>query len=242
MLITSVNNKRIKDIVKLKDKKYRDEQKLFLIEGSHLVEEAYKNKLLKTLIVLENVELELDVETIYVSEEVMKKISEVDSSTKVIGIAKKKRDDEIGKRILILDGVQDPGNLGTLIRSAKAFNFETIVLSEDTVDLYNGKVIRSTQGLLFSSNIIKRELVSFIKDLKKDNYLILGTKVNEGIDIDNLEVHDKIAVILGNEGKGVKPKVSRLCDEYLFIKMNENCESLNVAVAGSVFMYELNKK
>ena len=152
MLITSLNNDKVKDLVKLKDKKYRDSNNLFFVEGYDLVIEAYKNNCIKELYVLDGVDCELDMSITYVSHDVMKKISDMESISEYYAVCQKKEDSIIGNKIIILDGIQDPGNLGTVIRSAVAFDFDTVVISKNTVDLYNPKVIRSTKGMLFNKN------------------------------------------------------------------------------------------
>ena len=240
MVVTSVNNEHIKEINKLKEKKHRDLTNTFLIEGEHLVIEANKNHLIKELIVLEGIDIDIDnVKTTYVSKEVMKKLSSMDSYPNVIGICNKKEDEEINGNVLILDDIQDPGNLGTIIRSSVAFNIDTIILSPKTVDMYNSKVIRSTQGMLFHINIIVKDLEMAINKLKEDNYIIYGTKVDNGKDVREINNISKFALIIGNEGNGMSDKVSNLCDEYLYIKMNNNVESLNAGVAASILLYDL---
>lgn len=243
MVITSVNNNKIKDINKLKDKKYRDSSNSFLVEGEHLVIEAYREDLIKELIVLDDSDFVLDgIPTIKVSSEVMKKLSSMDSYPSVIGVANKIKEKELGDSILMLDDIQDPGNLGTIIRSSAAFGIDTIVVSPKTVDIYNIKVLRATQGMLFHINIIVRELDSFITKLKQDNYKIYGTKVDKGVNIKDISINNKYALVMGNEGKGISDNVSKLCDEYLYIKMNDNVESLNVGVATSILLYEIYNK
>ena len=239
MIITSLENKEIKRITKLKSKKYRDELQEFIVEGEHLVEESYKNKVLKKIILLENTDIDIDVEKIYVNHDIMKKISNLDSPPKVIGICKLLEEKEIGDRVLILDGIQDPGNLGTIIRSAVAFNIDTIILSNDTVDMYNSKVIRSTQGMLFYINIIRTDLMEVLPELKRNNYTLYTTNVTNGIDMKKCEKQNKFALIVGNEGNGVSKKVSDYADYTIYIKTNNNVESLNVAVATSILLYEL---
>ena len=239
MIITSLENKEIKRITKLKSKKYRDELQEFIVEGEHLVEESYKNKVLKKIILLENTDIDIDVEKIYVNHDIMKKISNLDSPPKVIGICKLLEEKEIGDKELILDGIQDPGNLGTIIRSAVAFNIDTIILSNDTVDMYNSKVIRSTQGMLFYINIIRTDLMEVLPELKRNNYTLYTTNVTNGIDIKKCEKQNKFALIVGNEGNGVSKKVSDYADYTIYIKTNNNVESLNVAVATSILLYEL---
>lgn len=243
MLITSVNNEHIKELVKLKDKKYRDQSDTFLVETKHLVLEAYKEGLVKELILEQDELFPLDVDTLYVSPEVLKKLSSTNTPSKVMAVVYKKKEiDRVGEKVLILDNIQDPGNLGTIIRSAVAFNIDTIVLSNDTVDLYNPKVVRSNQGMMFHVNIIKRDIISFIHELKNDGYKIVGTKVTNGHDVRDAKIYSHFALIIGNEGKGISYDVDNLCDEYLYIKMDNNCESLNASVAASILMYEISKK
>lgn len=243
MVITSVNNEHIKEINKLKEKKCRDLTNTFLIEGEHLVEEAIKSNLVKEVIVLENTNINIDnIKTTYVSKDVIKKLSSMDSYPNVIGVCNKKEEEEIKGNVLILDDIQDPGNLGTIIRSSVAFNIDTIILSPRTVDMYNSKVIRSTQGMLFHINIIVKDLEEIINKLKDDNYKIYGTKVDNGKDVRKINNIGKYALVIGNEGSGMSDKVSSLCDEYLYIKMNNNVESLNAGVAASILLYELSGK
>lgn len=241
MLYSSIDNKMIKDIKKLTQKKYRDSQGLFLVEGEHLVLEAYKSGYLKNIILLENTEFSLEKDNIYVTDRVMNYLTELDSHQKVMGICYKIKEQEMGNRILALDGVQDPGNLGTIIRSAVAFNCDTLILSKNTVDIYNSKVIRASQGLIFNLNIIIKDIKDLVNNLKDQDYDIIGTKVDDGIDIRNIKVPEKFALIMGNEGQGVSDEVLDLCTSYAHIKMNNDCESLNVGVATSIMLYELSR-
>ena len=239
-MIESINNEQIKEIRKLKDKKYRDESNLFLIEGDHLVKEAYKAGYLVKLILTEDI-YDFDVEKLIVTDKVINSISDL-NNVKVIGVCKKiTKELDLNKNIVILDGVQDPGNLGTIIRSCVAFNIDNLVLSNESVDLYNSKVIRSTQGMLFNINIIRDDLKDTIKLLKDNNYTIYGTNVINGIDVKDVKTNEKYAIILGNEGNGISEEVNALVDKNIYIKMNEKCESLNVAVSGSIILYELSK-
>jgi len=240
MVYTSIDNKNIKNIKKLNIKKYRDQESLFLVEGEHLVLEAYKCGLLKTLITREGSKFKIDVETMYVSDNVLKFLSELETPT-VIGVCEKIKEKEIGNKILILDDIQDPGNLGTIIRSAVAFNIDSIILSPNTVDLYNSKVVRASQGMLFNVNILKTNLNDFVLKLKNNNYKIYATYVNGGKSLKDIEKTEKFAIIMGNEGAGVKEELLNLADHYLYIEMNQLCESLNVGVATSIILYEMNK-
>ena len=239
-MIESINNEQIKEIRKLNDKKYRDESNLFLVEGDHLVKEAYKAGCLKKLILTEDI-YDFDVEKLLVTDKVINSISEL-NNTKVIGVCSKLSTNlDLSKNVFILDGVQDPGNLGTIIRSCVAFNINNLVLSETSVDLYNTKVIRSTQGMIFNINIIRDDLEKVINNLKDNNYTIYGTNVINGIDVKDVKKDKKYAIILGNEGNGISNEINALVDKNIYIKMNDKCESLNVAVSGSIILYELSK-
>ena len=153
MLYSSIDNKKIKQLKKLHLKKYRDKEKMFLVEGEHLIKEAYKSGYLKELFLEESCEYKINIPINYVSKNVMKYLSTLDTPSNMIGVCEKKESKICGDKILILDNIQDPGNLGTIIRSAVAFNFDTIILSNNSVDLYNPKVIRASQGMIFKIDI-----------------------------------------------------------------------------------------
>ena len=243
MLITSVHNQHIKELAKLKDKKYRDESDVFLVETKHLVLEAYKAGLIKELILEANEIFPLDVPVLYVSKEVLKKLSSVESPSNVMAVVYKRKDVNIlGEKVLILDRIQDPGNLGTMIRSAVAFNIDTIICSKDTVDVYNPKVVRASQGMMFHVPIFVRDTEKIIYELKDKDYKIVGTKVTNGHDVRESKIYSHFALVIGNEGQGISKNIEELCDEYLYIKMNSNCESLNASVAASILMYEIDNK
>ena len=239
MYIESLSNKKIKELNKLKTKKYRDQENLFLVEGYHLVREAYNAGILKEVLVLKDVDIDFDCNIIYTTEEILKYLSDVETPQNIIGVCKKIDNSKIGNKVVVLDDIQDPGNLGTIIRSSVAFNFDTIILSNNSVDLYNPKVIRSTQGMMFKVNIIRCDLNEVIPNLKKDGYRVLATKVTGGKDVKTLEKLEKLCIIMGNEGNGVKDSILSLSDDFIYIKMNSTCESLNVGVATSIILYEL---
>lgn len=239
MLYSSVHNDKIKELKKLKEKKYRDQSGKFIVEGDHLIKEADQLGILECAYILDGKDVDIDAPKNYVTKEVLKYITDLETPT-MIGIVKKVTKDNIGDKIVILDNIQDPGNLGTIIRSAVAFNADTIVLSNDTVDLYNDKVLRATQGMIFKINIVRKDLIPFIESIKKTHY-IYGTKVNGGNSLKKIEKKNKYAIIMGNEGKGMSNKLDELCDSFIYIDMNPSCESLNVGVATSIILYELDK-
>jgi len=241
MLYSSVDNNKIKDLKKLQTKKYRDKKNQFLIEGKHLVLEAYKTNCLKELLLEENELFPLDVYTNYMTNNVMHYLSELETPNKIIGVCDKLEGSIKGNRIVYLDCIQDPGNLGTIIRSCAAFNVDTLILSKDCVDMYNSKVIRASQGMIFHVNIVIEDIEKIIPTLKDNGYKIYGTNVTYGKSLKSLEKSEKFVIIMGNEGTGISDVSSELCDEYIYIDMNSCCESLNVGVATSIILYELDK-
>lgn len=241
MIISSLDNKKVKFINSLKLAKKRKEFGMFIVEGMHLVKEAYLSDFLEEIYLLENSTLSFscDIQPIYVTYDVMKKLTNLDTPSDVIGICRMKTNNSIsGNKLLLLDNIQDPGNLGTIIRSCVAFNVDTLILSKNTVDIYNEKVIRSTQGMIFHLNFLINDLEEIIPSLKDKGYLILGTNVHNGVNVKTINA-SKYALIMGNEGNGVSENIYKLCDQNLYIKMNNICESLNVGVATSILLYEL---
>lgn len=244
MIITSLENKEIKKYAKLKQKKYRDLDKLFLVEGEHLVREAEKSNHLLKVIVLSDEEYDFESKLV-VTEEIMKKLSTLETPPNIIGVCRMiEEKEELGNKVLVLDGIQDPGNMGTMIRSAVAFSTPSIILSTSSVDLYNPKVVRATQGMLFHTNIIRRDLSFEISKLKEDGYSIYTTDVEGGEEIQNIKFQEgeKIALVMGNEGSGVSDSIQFLADKKVYIKMNPLVESLNVGVATSILLYEMENR
>ena len=245
MLITSLDNDKVKKYIKLKEKKYRDKTGEFIVEGSHLVLEAFKHGLIRELILEKEEVFPIGFDNIvYLPMDIINKISSVETPQTVMALCSKKEEsDVLGEHILLVDDVQDPGNLGTIIRSAVAFNIDTVVLGNNTVDLYNPKTVRSTQGMFFHINVIRRDLEDVISKLKEEAIPVYGTLVEHGDDVRELKEKDKerYALIVGNEGNGVRKELTDMCDKNLYIKMNSDVESLNVGVAASILLYELGK-
>lgn len=245
MIISSLENDKVKKYVRLKTKKYRDMEGLFLVEGFHLVEEAYKEDLIEEIILVEKEQCDYDLPIVTVTEEVMKKLTMMETPSTIMALChKKEMNSDFGSRLLLLDEIQDPGNLGTIIRSSKAFHVDTIVLGEKCCDLYNPKVLRSTQGMAFHTNIVVRNLHEIILELKKKNIPIYGTRVDSGMNSYALseKQKEKFALVMGNEGNGVSEDILNLCDQYLYIPMHQEVDSLNVGVATSILLYELDRR
>lgn len=234
-MITSLENEKVKNWIKLQNKKYRDLEGKFLIEGDHLVNIALEKGLILELICVDD---SYDFKNKFlVSQEVMNKISKQVNGTNVIGVCQiDYREFVIGNAVLI-DALQDPGNLGTIIRSAVGFGFKTIILGDNTVDLYNDKTIRASEGMLFEINFVRENLFKTIDKLKEHNYIIVGTNVKTGADIRGIK--GNVGLIIGNEGAGMQTKLEDVCDKLVKIPMTNNCESLNAGVAASILMYEV---
>ena len=229
MNITKLSKKEITDINKLYQAKYRKETNLFIALGPHLNNEAkLANVLVKTYTI------NREIEGILISNDDMKKIAKTDTPCQVLCICKMIRKAELKSKIVILDAIQDPGNMGTIMRSAVAFGFETIILGEGCCDIYNDKVIRASQGAIFKLNFVKTNIIEFIKN--NSNYTYYGTSVKNGKNPNELKFKEPLALILGNEGNGIKEEILSLTNTNIYIQM-QNTESLNVAVTAGILMY-----
>ena len=235
-MITSTNNNTIKTLIKLKQKKYRNQFGYYLIEGEHLVNEALKANQVECIITTKP--LKSDLEVIEVSEEVMAKLAFTKSPSNIMAKCKIDSNNELmmKKRYLILDDLQDPGNIGTLIRSALAFGIDQVILSKNCVDLYNDKLLRAMQGANFHISCIYGDLTEIIEKLQANGVVVVGSALENGQDISLIEKTEKMAFIVGNEGNGMNQNILDKCDYIGYIPI-QTIESLNVAIAGSVLMY-----
>lgn len=240
-MITSVQNETIKKIMKLKQKKYRDEENLFLVEGFHLVEEAKKAGCIQRVIATsENL---LDQDGLLVSQKAMEKLAFTKTPQPIMAICRKPSHTSFQpslERYLLLDGIQDPGNLGTIIRTALAFGYDQMILSPECVDLYNDKVIRATQGALFQMKICQMDLLEAISLLQENHVPIYATSLHHALSIEQYPIQKQMAFVLGNEGQGVSNEVLKQCDHALYIPI-QSIDSLNVAIAGAIVMYHFPK-
>lgn len=235
MEITSVHNKLIKEMMQLHHKKHRDEKGLFLVEGYHLYEEASRSHNIHSVFTTDR---SITGEHVtYVSESVLKKLAKIQSPQGIVTVCYKIKRQEVKDKVLLLDHVQDPGNLGTLLRSALAFGFETVVL-DHTVDLYNEKVLRSTQGAMYQLHIIQMDALEFIEE--HNNHTLYGTSM-KGALLDSIDFPEKMILILGNEGQGVRKELLDCSKENITIKTSQ-VDSLNVGVAGSIIMHHVMNK
>ena len=249
-MITSASNKRIKDIQKLKENKNIKKYGRYLIEGKHLVEEALDAKVVEEIIVSEsfeeyNIVDSFEGELIKVTDSVLKSMSDTITSQGIIAVCrtvKKELDINNYSKVLILDKIQDPGNLGTIIRTADAFNFDCIILGKGTTSLYGQKVIRSTQGSNFHIDCFDNmDLVELIDEMHEFNIFATSLKADKYIEqLDNIT--GKVAVVFGNEGAGVSEEILSKVNNLLKISMPGRAESLNVSIAAGIVMHYISTK
>lgn len=241
MLIQSTQNEKIKAWGKLHQKKGRDEARQFLVEGEHLIAEAIQKQCLETLLIEVGMQYNFDGTIIECSEAVLKKLSQSTSGSTMIGICNMVETNPVdATHVILLDNIQDPGNLGTLIRTAHSFGFDAVYCSEDCVDLYNDKTIRSTQGAFFHIPVIRSDMDKQLKDLKEQEFTIVGTALKRAIPFAQTKDEKKVAIMFGNEGQGIKEKYLDQTDFNVKIEINE-FDSLNVAVAAGICMYRYRK-
>lgn len=245
-MITSVQNNRVKQWKRLHTRKGRMKSGTFLIEGDHLLEDALSSGWkVKEIILQEGIEFPFslkDIQITHVSEGVFQHIAHTQSPQGIIAVVAMEQNVIVtGDKILMVDQVQDPGNLGTMIRSADAAGFSAIILGEGTVDIYNDKVIRSTQGSIFHIPVIQANLMDKIKKIKQIGFTIWATALEDAIDYDQMDVQEKIAIIVGNEGAGIQEKLLRKADHLVKIPIYGKAESLNVSIAASILMYDVQR-
>lgn len=227
--ITSSSNQLIKDLIKMKNSK----QDKFLIEGKDLLDLAYLNNLLDMVITTEDNDEFSNVDIIVVPKFILEKLSNNKSVQPYIGVSRLPEvKGELGDKLVYLDGVQDPGNVGTIIRTALAFSYDAVVLSKDSASLTNSKVIQSTKGALFSIPLTNKMT---LEELKEKGYVIIVTALEDAINYQKSPKFDKFVLVLGNEGQGVKKENIALADTVVKIEMG-NIDSLNVAVAGGILL------
>lgn len=229
--ITSTSNQKIKKYLKLKQKKYQDEYDLFLVYGNHLIFDAIN------IVDIISSDINYPNITIYVDDLIMKKFSNTETVINSVCVCKKIKEKDISSNnVLLFDDIQDPGNAGTLLRSASAFGFSDVIFSQNSVSQYNHKLIRSSQGAIFHLNIIRDNIKDKIIFLKKKGYKIIAADSNSSnYNLDKLS--DKVCLILGNESNGISNDIYNLIDEFVSIK-TINVESLNVAIAGAIIMHK----
>ena len=247
--ITSRNNSLIVEISKLREKKYRDKTGLFLLAGKKLLKEAVLSGIKpKQVFVTEKNEdaakkLCPDAEIYTVSEPVFDKLTDEQSPEGVCAVAEKPAVSpgiKPGSFVLICDRLSDPGNAGSVLRSARAFGAGTVVFSSDCADIYSPKVLRGAMGAVFAHNIITgADTVKTVKELKENGFAVYAAALHtDAVPLSEADLSGSCAVVIGNEGQGLSSDVISACGKALYIEMEPECESLNAATAASVIMYK----
>ena len=247
--IESVKNPQVKQWKKLSAKKERDKTGKYLVEGFHLVEEALKEGIVLEVIMNEETELPAQfriegTEVVYVKSDVMKAICDTETPQGIAAVCEQRAItlSEINpERVLLIDAVQDPGNIGTMIRTADAAGMDCVILGEGCADPYNPKVVRSTQGSLFHLPVIKGSLADVIDELKAKGIPVYGTALEGASPLDKAEKSDRYAILVGNEGQGVSKDLLTKTTANLYIPIYGKSESLNVGVAAGILMYHFRK-
>ena len=246
MIITSRDNQTIKEIIKLKDKKFRENS--YLVEGIKQVREAIKeNAKIEKIVISEDFENKDELETfecIEVSTKIFRDMTDTKTPQGILAVVEKNKNKEIDYSkdfLIILDNIQDPGNLGTIIRTADSCDLGQVIVSTDTVDCYSPKVIRSTMGSSFRINVIERNLVETIKEIKAHGFEIIVTSLQTDKSIYDVD-YSKKAIIIGNEANGVRDEIMKEADLKVKIPMLGKTESLNASIAAGVMMYEYSRQ
>ncbi len=254
-IITSKDNEVIKNIRKLKEKKYRDQTNTYIVEGIKLIEEAIEeNAKIKQIVVCEDCLKEdgcleqrllyqiAKFDCIYVSSKIFAFLTDVVNPQGMLAVIEKSNsEDEIKYTediIIVLDGIQDPGNLGTILRTVDSAALSQIILSKTSVDAYNPKVVRSTMGAIFRVKVIEAEnLVETLKKLKKHKYKVVATSLAGTENIYEIDYNKKV-IVIGNEANGVSDEILEIADSKTKIPMLGKTESLNAGIATGVILYE----
>lgn len=240
--ITSTSNPKIKKLLSLRKRSVRYEEQLFLVEGLHLTEEAHKNNLLDLVLSTDESLLNKfnNTKQILVNDLVINKLSTTSTPQNIMGVVKMKKPELSTSNIyIVLDDVNDPGNFGTIIRTSLALGVKDIIVSLNTVDEYNEKTLRATQGAIFQANIIRMDLKDAYQKLKEQNITIITTSLDAKKELKDLSKLEKFAVVLGNEARGISDISKSFSNESIIIPLKNNIESLNVAVAFGIVLYNL---
>lgn len=260
-VITSKDNETIKHIKKLNEKKYRDEKQKYIIEGIKIVEEAIQEKaeIEKIIICKENLEAneipetliqkiekykseyKCNCECIYVTEKIFKTLTQVTNPQGIIAVIRKENVTDIKYSediIVVLDNVQDPGNLGTILRTVDSIGLKQLIVSKGTADIYNPKVVRSTMGAIFRVKVLEKEnLKEAIEEMRQHQYKLVATSLQTEKEIYDIN-YDKKIIVMGNEANGVERVIQDIADERVKIPMLGKTESLNVSIATGIILYE----
>lgn len=251
-LIQSKDNNLIKEVKKLKEKKARNLNSQFLVEGFRFVEEALKSSFEVSKIFLsessfqkwQSYELESllkpGVKVYLAKENVFKLLTETESPQGIVAVVNKNTNAPAIKQgiYVLVDRVQDPGNLGTIIRSAHAAGACGVIVTKGTVEIYNEKTLRSTMGSIFNIPVIEDDNLEFTKVLRENNFKLMVSSLEDSQNFFTVGMTGNLIIAVGNEGSGISEDIYRLGDIKVRIPMPGNAESLNAAVAASIMLFE----
>jgi TrmH family RNA methyltransferase len=246
-LITSIHNAQVKNWKRLHKRKYREKMQRFLIEGDHLIEAARESDWsIQTVILREGTRMPnwcTSQQLAVVGADVFNEISQTETPQGIAAVVEMKKQTPTNDAdTLLIDAVQDPGNLGTIIRTADAAGFTSIYLGQGTVDVYNEKVVRASQGSLFHVDIqVNAKLEEVIPTLQKQGYTVWASTLEDATSLYEIKPSGKTAIILGNEGAGVQKHIVSLADKTVKIPIYGKAESLNVSIAAGILMYHVRK-
>lgn len=247
--IESKNNNLFKEIKKLKEKKHRIKSNKYLIEGLRFIEEAIKSKVsIDSIIFTESfkeknpdlfLKINENIKLIQMNEALLKQLCSTENPQGIVGVINMQNKElKSGELVVLVDKVQDPGNMGTIIRTAHAAGAAGIVMTKGTVDIYNDKTLRSTMGSIFYIPIVEDDSLDFVKSLKKEGYKLVVSSLQGKNNFFEENLQGKVMIAVGNEGNGVSDEVYDIADIKVKIPMPGEAESLNVAVATSIMIYE----
>lgn len=247
--IESKNNNLFKEIKKLKEKKHRIKSNKYLIEGLRFVEEAIKSKVsIDSIIFTESfkeknpdlfLKINENIRLIQMNKALLKQLCSTENPQGIVGVINMQNKElKSGELVVLVDKIQDPGNMGTIIRTAHAAGAAGIVMTKGTVDIYNDKTLRSTMGSIFYIPIVEDDSLDFVKSLKKEGYKLVVSSLQGKNNFFEENLQGKVMIAVGNEGNGVSDEVYDIADIKVKIPMPGEAESLNVAVATSIMIYE----
>jgi len=251
-IIESVDNTLIKETRKLKEKKHRVEREEFIVEGFRFVSEAINSSFDVPFVFVSEAALEkwekynfeekLTKETrvILIKESALKSICSTETPQGIVAVVKNKQRTVDKKQgfYLLVDKVQDPGNLGTLIRTAHAAGALGVILTKGTVDVYNEKTLRATMGSIFYIPIIEDKELIITKALILDGFKLVASSLDTEDNFYDVDLKSKVIIAVGSEANGVSEEIIKICDYKVKVPMPGGAESLNVAIAGSIMIYE----
>lgn len=241
--ITSLKNPKVTAWKALKDRKGRRESGCFLVEGRKMVEEALASAFdVETVLVQEDMELPdgLTMPVYELPAHVLAAVCDTKTPQGIAAVVRMKEQSALGKHIVVLDGVQDPGNVGTIIRTADAAGLDGVLLSNQCADVFSPKVLRATMGSIFRMNLrTTDDLPGELTKLREKGYSILSSQLDGTPFYEREKVAEQFALIIGNEGNGVSEQVQQTATHRVRLPMRGGAESLNAAIAAAIMMYEL---